>query len=85
MNLDAPPAGWRQRAGRTVPFPPGTGGEEWEVIIDGEPGIGGTTYQLNCSTGEVYHHVAEGWYLPPWWELPQVVKRRVWAASTGKA
>ena len=33
-----PTPGWPQRAGRMVPFPPGTEGQGWETVLDRKPG-----------------------------------------------
>lgn len=85
MTLPHPPAGWPQRAGRILPFPPGNGSDEWELVMDREPGEAEWSRYHLRNTGEVYLQRTDGRFVQPTWGgLPLAVRRRVWAIAEGR-
>lgn len=78
-----PPEGWPQRAGRILPFPPGDGGDAWELVIDRRPGEHGWSRYHLRSTGEVYREEGERYYQPTWGDLPLIVRRRIHDLASG--
>lgn len=82
-TLFRPPPEWQQRAGRTLPFPPGNGEDEWEVLMDREPGEAEwERYHVCLTTGEVYRRQEDRYYQPTWGELPLIVRRRIWSVAS---
>ena len=78
-ELVRPPQGWPQRAGRSVPFPAGEAGDEWEIVGDREPGMEWGEYHVR-HTGEVFRRDEKGFYQPTWSALPIIVRRAVMRA-----
>lgn len=77
MDTRTPPPHWPQRAGPRPPL--GLDAEEWTTIGDRPPGAVAWTYYLLRPTGEVWRREPDGThYAPPWWELPDIVRRAVW-------
>jgi hypothetical protein len=77
MDTARPPEHWPQRAGRTLPFPPGDGADRWEIVLD-KPAPGAWVEYHVRSTGEVWRREPDGYTAPPWGALPPIVRRAVW-------
>lgn len=66
---------------RGIGFAPGVDEQQFELVIAAAPPGAGerwASYHLNLTTGEVYLETTSGVDAPPWWELPLIVRTRVW-------